>query len=64
MNKPQTPSLTVYVSRAHGVPQGGHDARVALGWKPESPLLVFDHAKILKDYLAWRQRDASQFRCC
>ncbi len=55
----------VYVGRAHGVPKGGDDARVALGWKPESPPpLAFDHATIVADYLAWRRHDASQYRSC
>jgi 8-oxo-dGTP diphosphatase len=55
----------VYVGRAHGVPTGGDDARVAQGWKPESaPPLAFDHARIVADYLAWRQHEASKFRSC
>lgn len=55
----------VFVGRAHGVPKGGDDARVAQGWKPESPPpLAFDHAKIVMDYLTWRQREASRFRSC
>ncbi len=55
----------VYVGRAHGIPKGGDDARVAQAWKPESPpTLAFDHAKIVEDYLAWRQCEASKFRSC
>lgn len=55
----------VYVGRAHGIPKGGDDARVAQAWKPESPpTLAFDHPKIVEDYLAWRQSAASKFRSC
>jgi len=55
----------VYVGRARGVPEGGDDARVAQAWKPESPpQLAFDHARIVADYIAWRQRDAGSFRSC
>ena len=55
----------VYVGRARGVPKGGDDARVAQGFKPESPPpLAFDHATIVADYLAWRRRDASHYRSC
>ena len=55
----------VYVGRAHGVPTGGDDARVAQGCKPESPpSLVFDHARIVEDYLAWRRCETSKFRGC
>ncbi len=55
----------VYVGRAHGVPEGGDDARTARAWKPESPPpLAFDHARIVADYLDWRVRDALSFRSC
>lgn len=49
----------VYVSRATGSPQGRDDAKKAslyhfsdIPWDR----LVFDHAEILKDYLAWKDR--------
>ena len=49
----------VYVSRATGVPEGGDDAASAalvhlagIPWDD----LVFDHAKILKDYISYKDR--------
>jgi len=55
----------VFVGRASGVPKGGDDARGARGWRPEAPpRLAFDHAKIVADYLLWRQRDAASWRGC
>lgn len=55
----------VFVGRAHGTPQGGDDARVARGVTPEHPPhLVFDHPRIVRDYLAWRLRDAQRLRGC
>lgn len=49
----------VFVGHAHGVPQGGDDARVARGWDPLAPPpLAFDHARIVADYLRWRDRAA------
>ena len=45
----------VYVAKASGVPQGGDDAKVAsLYALSDLPLekLVFDHRKIVEDYLA------------
>lgn len=44
----------VYVCKAHGNPIGADDAKVAMIVKLEDiefDKLVFDHAKILKDYL-------------
>lgn len=55
----------VFVGRATGTPQGGDDARIARGFAPETPPhLVFDHAKIIADYRAWRVRDAERYRGC
>ena len=48
---------TVFVAKAKGEPRGQDDAKVAKAFKiNEIPWneLVFDHAKILKDYLKWR----------
>jgi len=48
----------VYVAKAQGQPQGGDDAKEAkLYTLKEIPLdqLVFDHAKIVKDYLLSRE---------
>ncbi|WP_456450221.1 NUDIX domain-containing protein [Hydrogenimonas sp.] len=49
----------VYVSRAVGEPEGGDDAKTAalfhlsqIPWEK----LVFDHARILKDYLNYKDR--------
>ncbi|OQX14287.1 MAG: NUDIX hydrolase [Desulfobulbaceae bacterium A2] len=43
---------TVFIARAQGTPQGGDDARRAEIFSPhELPALVFDHARILDDYL-------------
>jgi 8-oxo-dGTP diphosphatase len=48
----------VFIGEARGVPQGGDDARVAQAVDPqEPPLLAFDHAKIIQDYLALRNVD-------
>lgn len=44
----------VYICRAEGVPRGLDDAKEALVYKKEEipfDKLVFDHAKILKEYL-------------
>jgi 8-oxo-dGTP diphosphatase len=55
----------VFVGRAHGVPTGGDDAKHAGGYRPERPpLLAFDHAKIIDDYLNWRREDANKVRGC
>lgn len=48
----------VYVAEAKGEPRGGDDAKKAKCYAPDTiPLeqLVFDHAKIVEDYLASRQ---------
>ncbi len=59
-----TVSVT-YVGRAHGLPKGGNDARIAKGFQTEAlPQLVFDHAKIIADYQAWRVREANRLRGC
>ncbi len=49
---------TVFIGRASGTPLGGDDAKRAIISKPDalpSPL-VFDHATIVADYLAYKQR--------
>ncbi len=49
---------TVFVAKAHGVPVGGDDAKVARVFSlDEIPFseLAFDHAKILKDYIRYRK---------
>ncbi|MBI4829445.1 MAG: NUDIX hydrolase [Nitrospinae bacterium] len=47
----------VFAARAAGEPQGGDDARHARLFRPENPPpLVFDHARIVADYLAARAR--------
>lgn len=45
----------VYVGAARGEPRGGDDAASAVAFDPAAPLgLAFDHADILRDYLALR----------
>jgi len=45
----------VYVGKARGEPRAGDDAaRVRIVDPAEPPALVFDHARILADYLAGR----------
>lgn len=48
----------VYVAEAEGEPQAQDDAAGVAIFSPEAlpDPLVFDHARILRDYLAWRQR--------
>lgn len=46
----------VYVATAQGDPVAGDDAAQAIVTDPEkSPPLIFDHGRILADYLAWRR---------
>ncbi len=46
----------VYVATAHGEPIAGDDARAVCVTDPErTPALVFDHGRILADYLAMRR---------
>ncbi len=48
---------TVFVGRADGHPIGADDAAEADVFPLDAlPPLVFDHARILADYLAWRAR--------
>lgn len=49
---------TVFLARASGQPVGADDAaRAAIFYPPDLPGdLVFDHARILDDYLAYRSR--------
>jgi 8-oxo-dGTP diphosphatase len=48
----------VYVAEAEGEPRAQDDAAGVAIFSPEAlpDPLVFDHARILRDYLAWRQR--------
>ena len=48
---------TVFIARASADPIGGDDARRAITCKPDAPPgpLVFDHAVILADYLAYKR---------
>lgn len=48
----------VYVAEAEGDPRAQDDAAGVAIFSPEAlpDPLVFDHARILRDYLAWRQR--------
>jgi len=46
----------VYVATARGEPAAGDDAGAILVTDPAAaPALVFDHDRILRDYLAWRR---------
>ncbi len=48
---------TVYVAKAEGEPQGQDDALRAFLFRPEeipAEKLVFDHGRILSDYLKWK----------
>jgi 8-oxo-dGTP diphosphatase len=49
---------TVFIARAHGAPVGGDDAAKAVVCAPDQlgKPLVFDHATIVADYLAYKQR--------
>lgn len=48
----------VYVAEAEGEPRAQDDAAGVAMFSPEAlpDPLVFDHARMLRDYLAWRQR--------
>lgn len=47
---------TVFIARAAGEPAGGDDAAAALVCAPDAlpAALVFDHARIVADYVAYR----------
>ena len=49
---------TVFIGRAKGVPVGSDDAAAALVCAPDAlpAPLVFDHARIVADYVAYKQR--------
>lgn len=50
----------VFVAAAAGDPQGNDDAVDARVIDPRDPPdLVFDHARIVREYLIWRQRGAA-----
>ena len=51
----------VYVAQASGEPVAGDDAGESGVFEPErSPPTVFDHPKIISDYLAWRNRQPNR----
>jgi 8-oxo-dGTP diphosphatase len=49
---------TVFIGRARGTPIGGDDAARAIVCPPDAlpAPLVFDHARIVADYVAYKQR--------
>jgi len=49
---------TVFIGRAKGTPVGGDDASSAVVCKPDAvpQPLVFDHPRIVADYVAYKQR--------
>ena len=49
---------TVFIGRAKGVPVGSDDAAAAIVCTPDAlpAPLVFDHARIVADYVAYKQR--------
>ena len=49
---------TVFIARAHGTPVGSDDAVAAVVCAPDAlgKPLVFDHARIVADYVAYKQR--------
>jgi 8-oxo-dGTP diphosphatase len=49
---------TVFIGRARGMPVGGDDAARAVVCRPDAVPgpLVFDHATIVADYVAYKQR--------
>jgi 8-oxo-dGTP diphosphatase len=48
---------TVFIARASGTPRGGDDAARCVVTAPEAPPgpLVFDHALIVRDYVAYKR---------
>jgi 8-oxo-dGTP diphosphatase len=57
-DKRQHTVSTVFIGRARGMPVGSDDAARAIVCKPDAvpAPLVFDHATIVADYLAYKQR--------
>jgi 8-oxo-dGTP diphosphatase len=49
---------TVFIAQARGMPVGGDDAESAIASAPDQlpQQLVFDHARIVADYIAYKQR--------
>src|SRR5690606_23510272 len=46
----------VFIAVARGEPRGGDDAGDAQAFDPEAvPVMAFDHATIVKDYLEWKE---------
>lgn len=48
---------TVFIGRAHGMPVAGDDAARVMAAAPETVIdrLVFDHARIVGDYIAYKR---------
>ena len=57
-DKRQHTVSTVFIGRARGLPVGGDDAAGAIVCRPDAlpQPLVFDHPRIVEDYLAYRAR--------
>jgi 8-oxo-dGTP diphosphatase len=57
-DKRQHTVSTVFIGRARGTPVGSDDAARAITCKPDAvpAPLVFDHARIVADYVAYKQR--------
>jgi 8-oxo-dGTP diphosphatase len=57
-DKRQHTISTVFIGRASGEPVGGDDAARAIVCAPDKlpGKLVFDHARIVADYIAYKQR--------
>lgn len=54
----QHTASTVFIGKASGRPRGGDDAARADVFDQDNlPALVFDHARILADYFAWKGRE-------
>ena len=57
-DKRQHTVSTVFIGRARGTPVGSDDAARAIVCQPDAvpAPLVFDHARIVSDYVAYKQR--------
>jgi len=48
---------TTFIARAYGEPKAGDDAKKVFVFQNESiPDLVFDHSRIVEDYMIWKER--------
>ncbi len=48
---------TTFIARAYGEPKAGDDAKKVFVFQDESiPDLVFDHSRIVEDYMIWKER--------